>query len=142
MPEQLSKDEFWKIYELLPEDLKDAIFSVETADNIALACKMAGVEDERESKVAKLVGLALLGLIPPDEFPAALKQEAELNAEEAKKVSHQIQRLIFSRVKDSLAILYGKESQAQIGQLKEGGEEEVQEKTKPSSTDIYREPIE
>ncbi len=142
MAKELSQDELWKIYELLPEDLKDAIFSMETSDNITLACKLAGIEDERESKVAKLTGRVLLGLMAPDKFQTALQQEVGLNDQEAKKISHQIHRLIFNRVKESLALLYGYEAvQGQTQSLQtESSIKEIRKQPEgPKTIDPYRE---
>ena len=104
--DELPKEEFWKIYELLPEQLKEAIFSVQTADNIATACQVAGVTDSRESLVGKLTGRVLLGLISPEQFENELVTQAELSAQQAAQVAHQLQRLVFAPVKEQMAALY------------------------------------
>lgn len=122
----LTKDELWKIYDLLPKELKEAVFSTETADDISLACSLAKVNDERISKVARQAGKVLMGLLPPTKFEKALITEAELDEREAKQVNRQIQRLIFHSVQMELASLYEDE---------EKGETEIAEDQK----DIYRE---
>ena len=104
--DELPQEEIWKSYELLPEQLKEAIFSVQTADNIATACQVAGVTDSRESLVGKLTGRVLLGLISPEQFENELVTQAELSAQQAAQVAHQLQRLVFAPVKEQLAALY------------------------------------
>lgn len=133
MPEY-SKEQLWKIYELLPDELKTAIFAEETAENISTACNIAGINREKISEVARLTGHVLMGLLPPEEFSETLEKEVGLDSEKAKRVSHQITRLIFNPLKESLARLY-----------EEGFPEVKKEKLaeeKPKKEDIYREPIE
>lgn len=126
MEQEYSKEQLWKIYELLPKDLKEAIFSQETSENIAFACAFAKLERKKFSQVARLTGQVLLGLLPPQDFQEALMKELQIEEEKAKKISHQIKRLIFNPLKESLLLLYEKE----------------EEKEKPSFKDIYREPVE
>lgn len=139
MPEY-SKEQLWKIYEMLPEDLKTAIFANETAENISTACAMAGITDKRVSKVARLTGHVLMGLLPPAELQKSLEKDANLKPGEAKRVSHQIQRLILNPVKESLAVLYEEEGGEKPEAQREKTEPEKEEKAKKK--DLYREPIE
>jgi hypothetical protein len=133
---ELSKEELWKIYELLPSELKEVIFSQQTADNISLACNMAGLDDEKVPEVARRTGDVLMGLLAPENFKEALEKELDLEEKQARVIAHQIQRLVFNPVKESLAILYTPEKE-----LEEIKEEKI-EKEKPKRKDIYREPIE
>ena len=106
MPKEYTTEQLWKLYQKLPKELQEAIFSGETSDNIWGICEMNEIPEEKMSNIAKYVGDVLLGILPPDEFQAILEKEVKLTKEVAKKVTHEINRFVFSPVKESLAALY------------------------------------
>ena len=130
-PEQL-----WKIYKKLPEELKDAIFSEKTANDIYQICKRNKIE-EKESELAKLVGCVLGGVLPPEKFLSVLKENLKLTNSMAQKIDKEVNRFIFSPVQEALSSIYGGE----IGPLKTTTT--VAKRTTASKhPDPYREPIE
>jgi hypothetical protein len=133
-----TKEQFWKLYQKLPQDLKDALFAEETGNNIYEICKRSEIEESLE-KVVDLVGQVLLGLLPPNEFQETLEREVKLEREKAKKVAQEIYRFVFYPVKSSLEELYKIKipapAQPKITPIEE--KPKIQEKI-----DIYREPIE
>jgi len=101
------KEQVWKIYEQLPDDLKDAVFSEQTAENIGNVCEKNNITDEKQiSQIAKLTGDVILGLLPPQEFKQSLEKEVKLKPEIAKKIDFGIHRFVFFPVKHSLNALY------------------------------------
>lgn len=104
---QYPKDQLWNVYEKLPDNLKDAIFAVESAESIDLACRKTAISDDKKvSKIARLTSRVLLGILAPDEFQKNLEKEVDLNPKTAKKLFFEINRLIFSRVRKSLDLLH------------------------------------
>lgn len=162
MVKQYTKDELWKLYDRLPEELKEAVFSQETADHIFGICER--YEIDNVSEVARHVGLVLMGVLTPDELSAALQEEIGLEKTVAEKVAKEINRFVFYPVKPVLEQLHqiksapteNKSIQNQapqpIEQLapmkaesKEGELPRVmpeQQSQKSQETDPYREPIE
>lgn len=146
MAEKYTKEEFWKLYENLPQELKDTLFAEETGDNIYNICKRNGIEEDL-GEIVDYVGCVLLGVLTPKDFQDAL--ETELNLEEgvAKKVSQEINRFIFYPVKEGLFSFYEIEF-APGGRIIELTPERKKKKKielaekKPSTEDVYREPIE
>lgn len=136
-----TKEQFWKLYRNLPQELQDALFSEETGTNIYETCKRNGIE-KNLSQIVDYVGQVLIGVLPPEDFQTTLEKELKLEKEVAKKVFHEINRFIFFLVKDSLSALYKieitpPEKPAKTPSLKEAPlEEELKKK------DVYREPIE
>lgn len=124
------KQQLWEIYENLPEELREAIFSQETAENINKVCDQNQIGD-KSNQVARLTGEVLMGLLAPDEFEDALETELDLNPEKAEKVCFQINRYIFRPVQSSLRVLYEETMEEKEGEKKE----------QPEKEDIYREPI-
>ncbi len=139
MLEEYPKEELQKIYEDLPEDLKEALFSEDAAQKISDICAQNGVEKEN-GLVSKLVGYALLGLLPPDEFEKTLAEELKLDNDVAKNVAKEIMASVFYPVKESLEALYKIKMEKPEKQI----EKQTPRKTptKIRGKDTYRESIE
>ena len=56
MPKEYTREQLWKLYEKLPGELKEAIFSVGTADSIYDICERNKIEDDRVSEIARYTG--------------------------------------------------------------------------------------
>jgi hypothetical protein len=144
MPEEYTKEQFWKLYEKLPQELKDALFAEETGNNIHDICERNGIL-EKLDQLVEYVGQVLLGVLPLDEFQKTLEKELELDPEVAKKVYQEIFRFIFYPVKTSLEELYKIEIAPIAGVPAKPPVKRVTEekpKEKPKGVDKYREPIE
>jgi hypothetical protein len=147
MPEEYLREQLWKLYEKLPEELKEAIFSVETADNIGNICQRNKVPDAKVPEVARYTGRVLMGLLPPKELEAVLAKEVKLKTEVAKNVAREINRFVFFPVKEVLSQLYEIEITPPARpkgavELAERPVPEAEEEEKPKKEDIYRETIE
>ena len=131
MAEKYTSEQFWKLYEKLPQELKDALFAEETGNNIYDICKRNEVLENLE-KIVEYVGEVLVGVTPPDDFQESLEKELRIEKDLAKKVAREINRFIFYPVKTSLEEIY-----------KIPVAPAVKEKSTVSpEKDIYREPIE
>ena len=153
MPEY-SRQQLWKLFETLPQDLKDALLSEDTANTIREISQRYGIKEEELPRFAALVGDILMGLLPPEEFSKTLERELKIDKEKAEKISREVNRFILFPVKDSLAEFYkeirfapggrlikpgvGEERREEIEEIRE----EIKKEEKPPQPDIYREPIE
>ena len=141
-----TKEQFWKLYEKLPKELQEAIFSEETANNIYDICLKNKIKEEKVSEIARYTGRVLLGILPPDEFQKTLEKEVGLTKNEASGVAREINRFVFYPVKKSLAGLYKIgatpiKPSTNLTSVKTSKTSSAVEK-EPEKTDIYREPIE
>jgi hypothetical protein len=131
----------WELYEKIPKELQEAIFSVETADTVFDICKKNEVEEV--NKLSRIVGDSLLGILPPSEVEKEIKKTIKVSSEKASKITREIDRFIFYPLKDSLADLYGKELESP----KTKPQEEPKANKKPKinkqkeNKDSYREPV-
>ena len=144
MPEEYPKEELQKIYEALPNDLKEVLFSEKTADDIHDVCVENGLE-EKNLELAKYTGYVLLGLLSPNDFEKTLEEKLGLKNDLAKKVSQEITRLVFIPLKTSLEALYKIKIEPPAEPSEELAEEELPKKEKPkkrAGKDVYRETIE
>lgn len=138
MQKQYAKEELWKLFEKLPNELKEAVFSQETADQIFNVCERNNVEEV--SKVAYEVGLVLMGALLPVDFEKTIQQELKLKESVAKSVATEINRFVFYPVRPALQQLHAME----VGENKmpEQKIEEQKTETKPIGEDTYKEQIE
>ena len=151
MPEEYSTEQTWKLYEKLPSDLKEAIFSENTAEDIFDICVRHQIDDERISEIARYTGHVLLGILPPAELQKVLEKKLNLNKEVAQKIFREINRYVFYPVKTSLAELYkieitpsGTEALPEkkvsaAPKTKPAGKAPAEKEEKPEAADVYRE---
>jgi len=152
MAEKYTREQFWKLYEKLPQELKDALFAEETGNNIYDICERNGISENLD-QIVEYVGQVLVGLLPPNEFQETLEKELRLEPEIAKKVYQEIFRFIFYPVKTSLEELYkiemipiagvpAKPTVKRVPEEKPEEKPEISPEEKPRGMDRYREPIE
>ena len=139
MTKEYTKDQIWELYEQLPEELKDAIFSEKTSDEIYMACDKNNVEKEKIPAIAKITGNVMLGILPLEEFRMDLEREIGLQPDTAKKVFAQIHRFVFFPVRNELEQLYKIGSTAEDSFSNEGAAVKSPFALK---ADTYREAIE
>jgi len=105
MTKKYIKEQFWKLYEKLPQELKYALFAEETGDNIYNICQRNKIE-ERLGEIVDYVGQVLLGVLAPEDFQKTLEEELLIEGDVAKKVFQEINRFILYPVKEALGSLY------------------------------------
>ncbi|MBI4138153.1 MAG: hypothetical protein HY482_00980 [Candidatus Wildermuthbacteria bacterium] len=142
---QVQKD---AILTKLPQELKDALFSLETADAILEICENAGIMDERANKISELAGDVLLGLLLPQDFSGALEKNLGLSAQDAQAIARIMNRTVFYPVKPALEQIHRMEIEVSAKivtpEPRKSGEESKEQgpPQKPSGEDRYREPLE
>ncbi len=156
MAKQYTQEELWKLYEKLPEELKRAMVGADTSDHVWNICER--YEFDEVSKVAKLVGDVLLGILAPEDFQEELEKELKVEKETAKKATQEINRFIFYPVRPLLEQLHEIKvsperkptAEQPIVTTEPGVETEIktekavgeEKPSAPSSQDTYRESIE
>jgi hypothetical protein len=111
-PEDYSKDDKWRLFENLPEDLKHAIFSAKVAaTNWNLGQKYA-LDNRVVSKFAEWEGHVFIGILPPKQFKDRLAKDLGIDSDVAEALFMQINELIFGPVRESLDNLYKNQGEA------------------------------
>lgn len=161
-----TKDQLWKLYLSLPEKLKEAYASEETAEVISTACEKEGLVSEQENSTSLLVGHVLLGLVHVKNFAKELQKILGVEEEKVERLAREISQLVFRPVRPFLESLEledverrvkGKDAKTQaVAQPGASQPEQTEKKSiatenpelteeKPAdqaSSDPYREPIE
>lgn len=108
--ENYTRSQLQEIYKKLPKELKEALFSKDSADDIQGICGKSGIKDEdKVREVAKYVGYVLLGILAPSNFQNALQSEVKLEPDVAREIASEIDRVLFYPLRESLAPLYPEE---------------------------------
>ncbi len=140
MPKKYTQEQFWELYEKLPQELKDALFAEETGNNISEICKKNGAEKNLEA-IVDFVGQVLIGVLAPEDFQENLEKEMGFKKETAKKIAQEINRFIFYPVKPALEQLFKIEITSSEKPT-ETTTESAQKPETPPDKDTYREPVE
>ncbi len=144
MVKKYTSEQFWKLYDKLPQELKDTLFAEETGNNIYETCKRNNVLNHHQ-EIIDYVGQVLLGVLPSEDFQKLLTQELKINKEVAKKVNQEINRFIFYPVRPLLEELYRVEITPPLpekpGLIAKTPAPEKEESTPPKK-DTYRETLE
>ncbi len=141
MPKKYTQEQFWELYEKLPQELKDALFAEETGNNISEICKKNGAEKNLEA-IVDFVGQVLIGVLAPEDFQENLEKEMGFKKETAKKIAQEINRFIFYPVKPALEQLFKIEITPSSSIPTEKSKPEEEKSPTSSEKDTYREPVE
>lgn len=148
MQEDYPQEKLQELYELLPEDLKKALFSQEVTDMISDICAEENLEEKQADKVSKYIGYVLLGLLSPNDFEKTLKERLFFSNDLTARVATQVLRHVFIPVKVSLELIYKTQLKLPPGFKEEKApakkEEQPQKRVfvKKEKKDVYREPVE
>ena len=142
IPTQQYKETFWKLYEKLPHELKDALLAEETGDTVYETVERNDAM-EQHGAIVDLTGQVLIGLLLPPDFAQKI-QGLGVKKEAAEIIAREINRIIFYPVKPALEQLHQMEIKVTAKVVTPKPEEERKEQPpeKPSGPDHYREEIE
>lgn len=131
---EYSKEELKELYDQLPEDLQEAVFSKEIGQKVQGICYDNNVIERKDfMEILKNVGYVFLGLLDPEGFKKNLKKLKIRNIEE---IAARINNEVFIELRESLEALYN----IKIGYEK--SKRRPVEKTGPKKHDKYLELIE
>lgn len=138
---EYTNEQFWKLYEKLPQELKDALFAQETGDSIYEICQKYEATDYLQ-EISWLTGQVLVGLVLPQEFSAEI-QKLGVAKESAELIAREINRSVFYPVKPALEQLHRMEIEVSAKVVTPQPQEIQEEKPEePRGEDTYREQIE
>ena len=102
-------EEIDAIADTLPDDVKDAIFSVSSAKIIGEVGKKYGLHIDQIGLLAEETGNILLGISRPTEFVDNLQTKLKIERVRASEVASEVNEKIFYKVRESMHNLRGAE---------------------------------
>src|SRR3989344_3065971 len=118
-----TEEQIAQMYDNLPEDLKDSIFGLEMNEIVEKIGRENQLNIEQIGDLANETGMVMLGVTHPNEFIGNLTDRLEGDKEKARAIAQKINEQIFKKVRESLR---------RIHNIREGAEEEEQDKIKVS----------
>jgi len=98
----IPQEKLLKIYDKLPQEIKEALFSYENALVNFYLAKKFNLSKKKLSQLAGLVGLVLMGVLKKEEMPHHLAYELEINPETAFKIYRILNRKIFFSLREAI----------------------------------------
>jgi hypothetical protein len=150
MEQEYTKEFFWSIYQKLPEDLKEAIFSEENNKTVNSICSKYNLNEDQISLAAKYTGRVLMGLLPLKDFSVTMELELNIDEETANQLSKDLHSSIFKHYTVSLDKLNGVAKNLNNSDEKNGSVVDKKEKNiiiektnaEEKTSDPYRESLE
>ena len=93
-----SREQLQKIYLTLPQNLKEAIFSVENAEKIQQIAQRYQIPIQNIPKLASATGQVLLTVLVVEKLISSLEIELDIDRNTAQKIVQDIKQEIFSPV--------------------------------------------
>lgn len=96
----IKEEKLMERFRSLPKTLREAISSIETADNIQEIGEKYKLHIDQVGKLGSETGLVMLGFTRPYLFPAKVAQALNIPREEASKIAQDINDKIFSQIRE------------------------------------------
>lgn len=106
METEYSKEELRKRYKNLPDELKEAIDSVETDEIIWAIGQKHLLHVDQIGLLSKGLGYVILGLIHPRDFRNFLKEKLAISDDEANLIIYDLNKEILDKIRDSILNQY------------------------------------
>lgn len=104
---KLTPEKLKEIFAGLPEDVKDAVFSVDSSKVIQEIGEKKELTVDKIGELADEVGLVMFGLTHPKDFIANLSKRLEVDRTKAKEIAEEINTRLFSKIRESLKKVHG-----------------------------------
>ena len=103
---KITPEQARKRFKTLPEEIKEVIFSEQTAEIIGKIGEESHLPQDKTSKMAEIAGLVLLGFLHAEDVAAELEEVLVINSLMARSLQDSLQKKLFYRYKDALDKIY------------------------------------
>lgn len=97
-----TKEQKIKIFESLPQELKDAIMSVETSEKLRAVTGKNSLMLDQATELGDEVGLLMLGITKQKDFLKNIEKRLEINEEKALAIAKDVNTEILDSIRESL----------------------------------------
>ena len=115
--EPLTEEQILEKYEQLPDDLKEAIFSVEMTEAIKDIGAKYELAIDKIGALANESGMVMFGATRPKDFVPNLMSRLGVDKNTANKIASDVNSQVFLKVRESLKKLHGGE-EVEVGEVK------------------------
>ena len=101
-----TKSQIDKMYAELPDDVKEAMTSVETVDILKEIQEKYHFHIDQVGNLSAEIGMLMLGATPPQRFISSVQKTLEVSPEIAKEIATTVNERIFKKIRHSLMELH------------------------------------
>ncbi len=103
---KISKQQLFQRWDVLPDNLREALFSETNADIFWRICQAEHISEEKISIGATIVGDVILGFLHVEDLAKELQLDLNINKEIASVIAREVDRKIFSLIRSDLEKIY------------------------------------
>lgn len=96
------KKNLHEAYTNLPQDLKDALYSIDFAKIIQIIGTQQGLLIDQTGKLAEEIGFVMLGITHPDAFVDTIAEKLAISKDKANLIAKEVNEKIFLSIRASL----------------------------------------
>lgn len=93
-------------WDVISENLKEAMFSEQNADVLWRICETQHLSEEQIQTIATLAGNVILGFIKPEDLTTEIQETLRIDSRIAQTISREIDQRIFSRIREEIREVY------------------------------------
>ena len=112
---QITQDQALQRWDLLPQPLREALYSEINSDFLWSTCEREHIPNEKIHEIAKASGYVLLGFLHPEDIAQDIAERARINPQLANTIQDALIRRVFSPLKEDLDKVYQPISKSEIG---------------------------
>lgn len=101
-----TRENIFEMYNILPKKIKEKMSSEETTDYINKIATDHNLNEDQESSLSEYIGYTMIGILPQDKFAKTIEKDLRLDNNTAKAVYQEINKFIFSPIKNLLQEVY------------------------------------
>ena len=110
---------FAEAYKNVPEDLQDAMGSVDATEAIESIAKKYGLMLDQAGELTSIVGNVMVGILSINDFVATIASKLRLTNPVAEQVAHDVSASIFAKVRESMRKVHETHKEHDLFSLKE-----------------------
>ena len=90
------------MYRALPQDLKDALYGVDTTQAIQTVGRAYGLHIDQMGELANAIGQIILGVLHPRDFTKHIKTELQIDEQKPSALTREVNLSVFTKIRESL----------------------------------------
>ena len=107
MDSEVQKTNTDKLFEKLPQDIKEAMYGIDSSEAIQSISKKYNLLIDKMGILSEETGLVMLGLTHPKDFISNLSARLQVDTMTAKSIARDVNEQIFKKVRESLMKIHG-----------------------------------
>lgn len=97
-----SRQQLMSMYRALPQDLKEALYSIDTTQAIQAVSRAYGLHVDQMGELSNAIGQVMLGALHPRDFTKQLKSELGIDEQKASALTREVNLTVFTKIRESL----------------------------------------